>query len=392
VAGSGDQYRQALNVLRLGNFASVYDRYSMPAMLLAIGRTFDASAAQVSIAVSVYFLSYALMQPAWGILAGRLGPVRVMRFCATTGVIATLLAVLSPSMTTLVVSRAVGGGVLGALVPASLIYAGDALPDASRQRGLTSLMTANAIGTTTATATSGLVVTLMGWRWALAVSLMFVLAAALSLRTLPSHPPPAGQVESPLVALGTTLRSGFALLLLVLVFLEGAAVQGCLTFLPTALESGGLGTAVSSATIAFFGLAVVATAVVVGRLSERTPMWVFIAVGATAGACGAAAIGLVGSLPMGIAAAALLGVTWGMSHSSLQTWATQVLPPERSTVIALFASCLFGGSAASAVVGGMLLSRGLLSLQFFSCAGLLVAVAVVGSGGRRRWERGISPC
>jgi predicted MFS family arabinose efflux permease len=76
-----------------------------------------------------------------------------------------------------------------------------------------------------------------------------------------------------------------------------------------------------------------------------------------------------------------------MSHSSLQTWATQVLPADRSIVVALFATCLFAGNAASSAVGGALVGGGLLGLLFLACAGLLVVFGLVGSVGRRRWER-----
>jgi predicted MFS family arabinose efflux permease len=387
----GDRDGRALRILRLGNFASVYDRYSMPAMMLAIARDFDASVAEVGISVSVYFLAYGLMQPLWGVASSRFGPARVMRFCATAGVIATLLAAVSPSVATLTVCRGVGGAVLGAVIPTSLIYAGSALPDASRQRGLTALMTANALGTTTATAASGVFVALISWRWALLVSLLFVLTAAITMYRLPD---PAGSRDgraTPLASLAATLRCRYALLLFALVFVEGAGVQGCLTFLPTALESAGLSTVIASATITFFGLTVVLTATAVGRLSARTPASIFIAAGAVAGAFGASVAGLVDSLLAGVAAAALLGLTWAMSHSSMQTWATQVLPAERSMVVALFAASLFAGNGVSAVVGGALAEQGLLNAHFLLCAGLLLAVALIGASGRRRWERGTAP-
>ena len=37
-------------------------------------------------------------------------------------------------------------------------------------------------------------------------------------------------------------------------------------------------------------------------------------------------------------------------HSSLQTWATEVLPAARATVVSLFAGSLFVGSALAAVL------------------------------------------
>ena len=49
----------------------------------------------------------------------------------------------------------------------------------------------------------------------------------------------------------------------------------------------------------------------------------------------------------------LLGLAWAAMHSSLQTWATSVLPDARAAVVSLFAGSLFAGSAvASAVLAG----------------------------------------
>ena len=53
---------------------------------------------------------------------------------------------------------------------------------------------------------------------------------------------------------------------------------------------------------------------------------------------------------MAVVAAVLLGLAWAAMHSSLQTWATEVLPEARATVVSLFAGSLFVGSALAAVV------------------------------------------
>ena len=55
-----------------------------------------------------------------------------------------------------------------------------------------------------------------------------------------------------------------------------------------------------------------------------------------------------------VGAAILFGLAWTSMHSSLQTWATEVLPEARATVVSLFAGSLFVGSALAAVVGGRL--------------------------------------
>ena len=51
---------------------------------------------------------------------------------------------------------------------------------------------------------------------------------------------------------------------------------------------------------------------------------------------------------MAAVVAVLFGLAWAPMHSSLQTWATEVLPSARATVVSLFAGSLFAGSALSA--------------------------------------------
>ena len=67
-----------------------------------------------------------------------------------------------------------------------------------------------------------------------------------------------------------------------------------------------------------------------------------------------ACVGRCPSQPaVAVVVAVLLGLAWAAMHSSLQTWATEVLPDARATVVSLFAGSLFVGSAlASAVVAG----------------------------------------
>ncbi len=378
--------RRALRILKTANFASVFDRYTMPAILVVIARDLDVQVGQVAIAASTYFLAYGLMQPVWGMISDRFGVVRTMRLSATAGSLCIALAVFAPTLGTLVVARALGGAFFGALVPTSVIYAGGVFPDESRQRGLTALMTSNALGTTLSTALSGAMAASLGWRWVFALSLGFGATAAVCTHFL-GQLPRSKRRSGFLVPMAAVLRSKYAVLLFAVVFLEGAGILGSLTFIPATLERAGHNTALSAATITLYGSSVLALSVVVGRLSARTPASVLIAIGATIGTVGAFVMVGRTSLAAGCLAAALLGATWAFSHSSLQTWATQVLPEQRATVVSLFAASLFAGNAVAAVVGGWFVDADRIDGQYLLCGGLLVLVGTLGSLSRRRWER-----
>ena len=85
-------------------------------------------------------------------------------------------------------------------------------------------------------------------------------------------------------------------------------------------------------------------------------------------------------------AAALLGVAWTYMHSSLQTWATDVLPGDRATVVSLFAGSLFCGSAVAALAVSGLADAGRYSAIFGLAALASLLLGVAATGLRGRWH------
>lgn len=59
-------------------------------------------------------------------------------------------------------------------------------------------------------------------------------------------------------------------------------------------------------------------------------------------------------LTLHLSIATVIIAAFSFQHSSLQTWATTVLPQARGTVVALFAGFLFAGSALGTSAGGAL--------------------------------------
>lgn len=77
-------------------------------------------------------------------------------------------------------------------------------------------------------------------------------------------------------------------------------------------------------------------------------------------------------------------------HSTLQTWATEVVPEARATVISLFAAALFAGSGFAALAAAPLAEDGSYGLLFALAAsvavplGLFAGLARRGYSGRRQ--------
>lgn len=375
-----------LRLLQVTTLVSTLDRFAMPPMLVAIATSLDVPLTQVVTAAGAYFLVYGLGQPLWGFASDRYGRVRTLRTSLVVAGLLSLVSALSPTVLVLGILRGLAGGFFGAAYPSALIYLGDTVAPARRQQAITGLMVGVAVGTAAASAGAGLLADVASWRLPFVLTGSAALVLAVLLRRLP-EPTPAGTratARTSLVAIG---RSRVTLLVLLFAFVEGVVLLGALTLLPTAVESTGASSTVAGAVTGVYGIAVLLGSSSVGRLSLAWHPARLILVGAT---CAALATGLlaVSQEPAAaLVAAVLLGLAWPAMHSSLQTWATEVLPGARAVVVSLFAASLFVGSAVGAIVVADLADAGRFALVYGGYAALAVPLGIGAWAARRRWRR-----
>lgn len=370
-------------MVNAASFASSLDRFVTPPLLYAIARHFEASLSDAAAVASAYFLLYGLLQLFWGMLSDRLGRVRLMRLCLLGAAAFGLLSALAPALWLLVVLRALTGGLIGAIIPTSLVYVGDTVAVERRQAALAGLLGANALAITVATLGAGLAASLLSWRVAFLVPAIVAALVALGLGRLPE--PPALERGSPIAQLGLVVRRPWALLVIGLVFVEGGVMWGGLTFLPAALESQGASAGVAGLAVASFGVAAFGfTRVLKAVLGSLRPA-ALIALGS---AMFAAAYGLAAAR-VGVAAilvaAALVAGGYSFMHSSLQAWATDVVPEARASTISLFASGLFVGSAVATQLAGGWAAQGDFAAVFTVMAFVAVPLGIVATIGRSRY-------
>lgn len=375
-----------LRLLQATAFVSTLDRFAMPPLLLAISVDMEAPLAAVVSAAGVYFLVYGLCQPVWGAVADRFGRVRTMRVTLLIAGLSTLAATLVGSPTGLGVARGFAGGFFGAAYPSTLIYIGDTVPAAVRQRDIAGLMVGVAIATAVASVGAGVLADLASWRVAFVITGTTAILLAWGLRRLP-EPPTERRRGSPLAPLAEVARSRATLFVLTLAFVEGGVLLGALTLLPPAVEDAGSAAALAGAVIGAYGVAVYLFAWLVGRLSQRWHPAGLIGLGGGAAALGCAILAGSRTPVSAVVVAVLLGLAWTAMHSSLQTWATEVLPDARAAVVSLFAASLFVGSAVAAVLVAGLADEGRYDLIYAGYGALAVPLAVAAAYGRRRWRR-----
>jgi len=88
-----------------------------------------------------------------------------------------------------------------------------------------------------------------------------------------------------------------------------------------------------------------------------------------------------------VVVALLLGFAYASMHSSLQTWATEVMPAARATVVSLFAGSLFVGSAVGAVLVADLAEADRYQEIFLIFAATTVPLVSLAVWGRATWRR-----
>jgi MFS family permease len=373
-------------LLQITAFVSTLDRFAMPPMLIAMAHELNVPLSDIVTAAGAYFLAYGLTQPLWGMISDRAGLVRTMRIALSLSAVCTTVAAFSSTALALGVARGLTGACFSAAIPASLIYLGDTVAAHRRQREVTNLMAGVALGTALASVGAGALAQFASWRIAFVLTGLSALALAIALRGLP-QPPRVRAHDTLLAPLAAVVRSKPTRLVLALAFVEGGLLLGVLTLLPPAVEASGASATVAGAVTAVYGVVVLGCARMVGAMSHHMHTSWLIALGAVAaaGACGLAALSR--SPGVVVASAGLLGVAWASMHSSLQTWATEVLPSARATVVSLFAGSLFIGSALAAVAVADLADAGRYRLIFVLAGIAAVPLGVVAVWGRARWRR-----
>ena len=347
---------------------SAFDRFVVGPMLLTIALDFHASLAATAGVASWYFFCYGLSQPLWGRCLDRFGRVRTMRVTLAAAALAGIVSAGAPNLTVLIVARGCMGALIGAVIPAGMVYVGDVVPFRERQRTLTDLNAALAAGIAVAIAAGGVLASELSWRIAFLLPAVSALVLTLLLSRLPEPRRDGAEGQG----YRTVLRYRWSYLILTFALIEGAALLGCLPYLAPALENWGASPSVAGSIVALYGIGLMVASMVVKRLARRLQAWVFLAVGACGVTVGCT-LGAVVQNPWSLGAAALLlGVAWAPMNSTMQAWATEAVPEARAAMVSMFVASVFAGSGLGTAALGPLAAAGRWSQLFL--VGVLLAV------------------
>jgi predicted MFS family arabinose efflux permease len=303
------------------------------------------------------------------------------------GAIAGAGSALAPDLLVLGITRTIAGGALAAIIPATLVYVGDTWPANIRQRPLADVIAASSSGIALATAGAGALADLVGWRTVPALTGVAAAALWVALRRRLPEPDRTPVAGSPLRSIVTVVRHRWALVVFALGFVEGIVVLGAFTYLAPAAAAVGSSAALGGLVAATFGVGALAWSrlvrVLVGRLSAAG----LAAAGGALLVAGWGVLAVTVSLPTVAVAGFLVGGSWAFLHTTLQGWATEVVPHERAAAVALFAALLFLGSSTGTTAAGPLADAGAFGAVFVVAFLLAVPLAVAAWFARSRYGR-----
>jgi predicted MFS family arabinose efflux permease len=364
-------------------FTANFDRFAIGPVLVTVAAALDVPLTATVAVAGGYALAYGLSQPFWGVLSDRIGRLRVIRTALVLAALAGLASAAAPNLAVLTVLRVVAGFAFGAVVPSSLSFVGDAVAPERRQGALADLMAVLGLGSGLAALFAGAVANWLSWRLVFVVPALAAAAAAIGLRrAVEPERAPAGSLAA---QLGAVLRSRFAYVVAGLGVVEGAVLLGGLTFVAPALQHRGLSDAAAGAITALYGAGTLVFTRAVKALTRRIPAHGLAAIGGAFMVAGYTAAAVAPGVWTYALVATLLGAGWAFLHSTLQAWATSVVPEARGTAVSCYVAALFVGSALGAQLGGGAAAQGQFEALFGVAAAATVPLTAAVVLGRRRF-------
>lgn len=380
--------RRQLRLAGVAAFGAMAAMRACDPMLLTLASEFGRSVGEASRVVSVFAISYGVLQLVFGPLGDRIGKLRVVAVASAGCALAAALATAAPTLEALIICRALMGATAAGIVPLTMAWVGDCVSYEERQETLARLLGATVSGMIAGQWLGAWITDAFGWRPAFALlALVFIAAAWPLLRqtavvseagTSSSGPAAREGLTNPL----TLLRETRVRWVLCVTAVEGALVFGVLAFVPSHLaQQYGLRTSAAGAVLALYGIG----GLLYGRLARRGLRALGERGLATAGGVmlGSSLLLLAwsGHWLAALPACLFAGLGFYMLHATLQTQATQMAPSRRGAAVALFACALFFGQSIGVVAVSLSADLGALAWAFSASAAAVVLLGfVVGRG------------
>jgi predicted MFS family arabinose efflux permease len=330
-------------------------------MLPALAREFDAPLSDVAWVISLFAITYGLMQIVYGPLADRVGKLRVVTFATLACSLGCLACALSPGLGWLVASRMLAGACAAAIVPISLAWIGDNTPYEVRQETIARVGLGTTLGLVGGQIIGGVFTDTAGWRWGFVfVGLLFLLAGAwmwrdplAQARTVPPQSPAStrGNAHTPWQQVRAVLSQARPRRILGTVFLHGASVFGAYALVASHLhDSLSISLSHSGVLTGLFGIGGVLYMLTARPLIRQLGSYGLCRLGGVLVVVSFATLAFTARWELAALASTLSGMGFSMFHNTLQAHASEMAPRTRGVGMSMFAGTLFAGQSTGVLV------------------------------------------
>jgi MFS family permease len=371
----------------IGTTITSLDRSAIAPLLLGMSREFGTGIATIAAGSSFYFLSYGLSQPIWGRWSDRLGRIRVIQVSLVIGGVADLICLLHLPLEVFFFVRAIAGFGMAAAFPSSLIYLSDAISsERERQPIITHLTAGVAVGLVGGTVLGGLFVETIGWRWIFGLIGILSLMLAYAIRVIPNEIP-VGNKFSNFETFKLIFKDKWTSILYILVLIEGTVLLGAFALTVPAYEQVIKSATISGLVTSIYGFSVLGVSLFVSRVSKSWSAIKLFSIGGASAVIGYVLLAYdVNTLTVAISVI-FQGLSWVFFHTTLQAWITSIQSPVKSSVIPLFASFLFFGSALGSTISGVALERYGTFILFSASTVIAIIMLVLGVYWRNKYNK-----
>jgi predicted MFS family arabinose efflux permease len=373
-------------VLSLAAFCSGLSQRIADPLLPRLAAEFVVPLGAASWATTSFTVGYAVCQLLFGPIGDRYGKYGVIAWACAAGAVASLVCALAVTLPQLLLARAVAGGMTAAVIPLAMAWIGDVIPYERRQPVLARFLIGTILGGSAGQLLGGLSADHLGRQLPFVIiAILFASSAVLMFSTRSLLPAPALSPE-PVAGhalqrlwreFARVLGEPHARVVLLTVFLEGAAVFGAFAFFATHIHlEVGLSLTTAGAIVMLFGLGGFVFAIrsrqLVGRLGESG----LVGWGAALICASLLVIARVPLVGWIAPACVAMGAGFYMFHNTLQTHATQMAPQRRGASLAAFALCFFlGQSVGVAAAGAMIGHLGTRGVMMVAAATVVLVAA-----------------
>lgn len=378
-------------LLSVATFSSMASQRICDAMLPELARYFSVGLPEAAQVVSMFAVVYGVVQLFYGPLGDRIGKLKVISFATLLCGVGSLLAMLAPTLPLLVLARMTMALGAAAIIPLTMAWVGDSLPQTLHQETLARVGVGTTMGIVAGQLMGGLFTDALGWRSAFAVlALLFGTVTLLLMRARRQQAASGPPATTTSPAQATRKQGGFvqqsmaivlgpwSRLVLLVALIEGAVGFGVLAIWASHLHSSlGLSLTHAGMVVALFGVGGMLYMAAARTLIQRWGQVGLVVGGTSLAALCSCVIAFAGHWAFMLPASTAAGFGFFMFHNTMQANATQMAPQARGTAVSLFASFLFLGQSLGVVLAAWLL-------------GWVGSAWVIAGGGLALWGLGLA--